>query len=78
MQVFLIDNADGKPVGGKYTLDTTFGVPATGDEIFLRSHDHHDLKKAYLAGTVRKRRWVYSDFQPESAYLEIWVQRHGS
>lgn len=77
MRVVVIDTADGKPVNGRYTIDTTFGLPAKDDEIFLKSHDYDSLKKAYVAATVRKRRWVLNDFEPEGNVVEIWVQAHG-
>lgn len=78
MKVSLYDVADPeRPIGGRYTIDTTFGVPAVGDDIYLRVHDYDSTKKAYLAGTVRRRSWILSDDAPAGAELEIWVQRHG-
>lgn len=79
MRVFLFDVADpDRALGGRYTLDTTLGVPLIGDEVFLRERDYQDVKKSYLAATVRRRRWIFSDQEPESAILQIWVQRHGT
>lgn len=78
MQVVVYDVANAeRPVGGRYTIDTVLGVPMIGDEIFLREREFHDLKKAYLKATVRRRRWIFSDQEPSSGVLEIWVQRQG-
>ncbi len=79
MQVFLFDVANpDRAVGGRYTIDTTLGVPMIGDEIVLREHDYENIKKAYYTATVRRRRWIFSDHEPDSATLQVWVQRNGN
>lgn len=79
MQVHVYDVADlSHPVGGNYTLDTSLGIPAVGDEIYLRRRDYDDIKKAYLAATVRTRRWIFTDNESAAARLEIFVQRNNA
>jgi hypothetical protein len=79
MRVFLFDEANPEvQIGGRYTIDTTLGVPAIGDDIFLKSHDYTDLRKAYLSGKVRRRCWIFSDHDPAGAILQVWVQRNGA
>jgi hypothetical protein len=73
--VYDVDKPDRK-VDGDYTIDTTLGLPALGDEIYLRSRDYNaDL--FYMTATVRRRCWFFSDNKPQTGEVQIWVQRHG-
>lgn len=61
---------------GEYTIDTTIGVPSVGDEVYLRERDYNK-DRFYMAATVRRRCWIFSDNAPAGAELQIWVQPHG-
>ena len=42
MKVKLIDvDQPDREIGGKYTIDTSLGLPSIGDEIFLRERDYN-------------------------------------
>jgi hypothetical protein len=73
--VFDVKQPD-REIGGEYTIDTTFGVPTVGDELYLRERDYNK-DRFYLAATVRRRRWLFSDNSPEGAELQLWVQQQG-
>ena len=77
MKVTVHDVADpDRELSGEYTIDTTFGVPIPGDELYLRERDYN-TDRFYMSATVRRRRWVFSDNKPEAAELQLWVQRSG-
>lgn len=63
-------------LGGKYTIDTSLGLPAIGDEIYLRERDYNS-DRFYLQATVRRRVWLLSDNAPAGGEVALWVQRHG-
>jgi hypothetical protein len=63
-----------RKIQGDYVIDTTFGAPAIGDELYLRERDYNQ-DRFYLEATVRRRRWVFSDNRSETAEVQIWVQR---
>ncbi len=74
VKVIDVDQPD-REIGGKYTIDTSLGLPGIGDEIFLRERDYN-RDRYYLQATVRRRCWVLSD-NTQGGELELWVQRHG-
>ncbi|GAA0494626.1 hypothetical protein Ade02nite_19990 [Paractinoplanes deccanensis] len=73
VKVYDVDQPD-REIDGKYTIDTTFGLPAVGDELYLRERDYN-TNRFYLEATVRRRRFVFSDNKPEGAEVHVWVQR---
>lgn len=73
--VYDVDQPD-RAMSGRYTIDTTLGVPAVGDEICLRERDYN-RDRFYVEATVRRRRWLFSDNAPAGAELHLWVQRNG-
>ena len=74
--VYDVDQPDRK-VDGKYTIDTSLGLPAVGDEIYLLER-FYNPDRYYVAGTVRRRQWFLPDDEPARAEMRLWVQRHGS
>ncbi len=77
MKVTLYDvEQPSRPIDGKYTIDTPLGLPAVGDEILLRERDYN-TEIFYVAGTVRRRAWIFSDNAPHSPEVQLWVQRRG-
>ncbi len=70
-----VDQPD-RTIDGQYTLDTSLGLPAIGDDIRLRERDYN-RDRFYVAATIRRRIWLFSDNTPEGAELQLWVQRHG-
>lgn len=76
MKVTVIDvEQPDRPLDGNYTIDTTFGAPVVGDEIYLRERDYN-RDRYYVTATVRRRTWVFSDNAPEVPELRVWIQRH--
>ncbi|GIM88733.1 hypothetical protein [Paractinoplanes toevensis] len=77
MKVTLIDvDQPDRKIDGQYTIDTTVGAPAVGDEVYLLERDYNP-DRYYLAATVRRRCWRYADNKPGGAELQLWVQRQG-
>lgn len=75
MKVTVIDVAQpDRQLAGDYRIDTTFGPPVIGDEIYLRERDYN-TDRYYATGVVRRRRWVFSDNTPEGAELVLWIQQ---
>ncbi len=72
--VFDVDDKTRKPFRGNYLIDTTLGLPAVGDELFLRERDYNE-DRFYLEAVVRRRRFVFSDNAPSGAELHLWVQK---
>ena len=73
MTVYDVEKPD-RRLDGQYTIDTTFGVPAPGDELYLRERDYN-TDRFYVAAVIRRRRWVFSDNRPEAAEVHLWVQQ---
>lgn len=66
-----------REIDGKYTIDTTLGAPAVGDELLIGERDYNP-DRHYVTATVRRRTWMIYDNQAGGGELRLWVQRHGN